>query len=218
MPLILLCGLVPACGPVVEEKAGPPAGTAYVAPPVEARRNPNPSPEVHRWLEASASVRTQLTSLKTELASLQQFHVENHFDDFLALDPATLDAGQLTCLQHFLERGYFRIEREVLLHLLESRAARAAAAASSVTTESAPAGQDIAGRLQSALQRDETLMIDLETAIARYRAPGDDPFQIPVIISEAGVAALREKVTTLLGAERTYLAELDRKIQDLQAP
>src|SRR6478735_1947339 len=182
--LICITGFFPACGPV-EEKAGPPAGTTFVAQPVEARRNPNPSPEVHRWLEASASVRTQLAGLKKELASLQQFHLENHFDDFLALDPVILDAGQLTYLRHFLERGYFRIEREVLLQLLESRAARAAAS-------QAPVSQDIAGRLQSALQRDETLMIDLETAITRYRAPGEDPFQVPVIVTEAELASLRE--------------------------
>jgi hypothetical protein len=206
--IISFTGFFPACGPV-EEKAGPPAGTTFVAPPVEPRRNPNPSPEVHRWLEASASVRTQLAGLKEELAGLQQFHVTNHFDDFLAMDPAVLDAGQLTYLRHFLERGYFRIEREVLLQLLESRTARA-------SNSQAPANGDIAGRLQSALHRDETLMIDLETAIARYRAPGQDPFQVPVVLTEAELTSLREKVTSLLGAERAKVAELDQKIRDLQ--
>ncbi len=192
--------LLTACEPV-EEKAGPPHGTAYVAPLPTARRNPNPSPEVHRWLAASTSVREQLTALRTELAGLQQFHIENHFDRFLDLDPATLDPAQLCYLDHFLERGYFRIEREILIQLLESRRSRSAPGPT-------PAA-DIAARLQGSLQRDETLLIDLETAIARYRAPGDDPVQIPTILTESELATLRSKVTAKLTAERLKIAELD---------
>lgn len=203
---------VAACRPV-EEKAGPPGGEAYVAPPVEPRRNPTPSPDIHRWLEASASVRTQLAGLQQELASLQQFHVENHFDNFLALDPDTLDPAQLTYLQHFLERGYFRIEREILLQLLESRQARAAAD-SRPTTGDAP---DIATRLQAAIQRDETMIIDLEAAIARYRAPGDDPIQVPVILTEEQLATLRQKVAAQVKTERLKIGELDGKISALKA-
>lgn len=201
-----------ACDPV-QEKAGVPNGTAYVAPLPEPRRSPNPSPEVHRWLAASASVRGQLASLRTELASLQQFHVENHFDHFLALDPATLDPAQLCYLGHFLERGYFRIEREILIQLLTARRDRAASRQS--TGKSVPA--DIAARLQVALERDETLLIDLEAAIARYRGPGDEPFQIPTILTAAGLATLREKVTAQLTAERLQIADLDAQVAALRA-
>lgn len=200
------------CGPV-EEKPGPPGGVVYVAPPVEPRRNSNPSPDVHRWLEASASVRAQLASLREELAGLQQLHVENHFDDFLSLDPDTLEPGQLYYLHHFLERGYFRIEREILIQLLESRRTRAATPSSA---HAAPA--DIAARLQAGLQRDETLLIDLETAIARYRAPGDEPFRIPAILTETELADFRVKVTAALKAERLKISGLEARIASLQAP
>ena len=183
-----LAAALASCGPV-EEKSAPPPVLIYIAPQVEVqRRNPNPSPEIHHWLEASASVRTQLASLRKELAGIQQLHVENHFDDFLSMDPATLQAGQLCYLQHFLERGFFRIEREVLLQLLEARHARAKAAQT-------PATHDIAGRLQSALERDETLLIDLESAIARYRSPGEEPFQIPTLLTETQVGEIRAAVT-----------------------
>jgi hypothetical protein len=73
-----------------------------------------------------------------------------------------------------------------------------------------------AGRLEAALQRDETILIDLETAIARYRAAGDEPFQIPEILTEAGVTALRETVTARLSAERRKIAGLNRKISELR--
>jgi hypothetical protein len=199
-----------ACDPV-RENPGPPNGAAYIAPPPEPRRNPHPSPEVHRWLAASDSVRQQLATLRTELSGLQQFHVENHFDNFLTLDPATLDPAQLCYLDHFLDRGYFRIEREILAQLLESRRTRSAAPPAAST----PA--DIAARLQAALQRDETLLIDLESAIARYKAPGDEPFQIPAVLSESDLAALRAKVTANLTAERQKIAELDGKITALGA-
>ena len=159
-----------ACDPV-QEKAGPPHGTSYVAPLPEPRRNPNPSPEVHRWLAASVSVRQQLVTLRTELAGLQQFHVENHFDDFLALDPATLDPAQLCYLGHFLERGYFRIEREILCQLLTARRDRSAGRSGS---KSAPPAR-IAARLEASLQRDETLLIDLEAAIAEAKIAAATP-------------------------------------------
>ena len=201
-----------ACDPV-RENPGPPNGASYTAPSPEPRRNPHPSPEVHRWLAASASVRGQLSHLRTELSGLQQFHVENHFDDFLALDPATLDPAQLCYLDHFLERGYFRIEREILVQLLASRRDRAAASPGT----GSPPPADIATRLQASLQRDETLLIDLEAAIARYRAPGDEPFQIPAVLTETGLAALRTKVTTRLAAERHKIAELDSKATALRA-
>lgn len=201
--------LLPACEPV-RENPGPPNGAAYVAPLPEPRRNPNPSPEVHRWLTASDSVRRQLSTLRSELAGLQQFHVANHFDDFLALDPASLEPAQLCYLDHFLERGYFRIEREILLQLLGSRRTRAAAPSAGSGT---PA--DIAARLQASLQRDETLLIDLETAIARYKAPGDDPFQIPAVLTEPELDALRVRVTDKLADERRKIAGLDGRIAAL---
>ncbi len=199
-----------ACDPV-EEKSGPAGGNAYVAPPVEARKSATPDPEVHRWLAASASVREQLDKLRQELAGLQQIHVENHFDDFLAMDPATLDPGQLCYLQHFLERGYFRIEREILIQLLESRRSRQADGAT-------PGGGDLASRFQAALHRDETLVIDLEAAIARYRSPGEEPFQIPVSLTEVQLEELRGKVTALLKTERLKIGELDGRIGALRAP
>lgn len=208
-PCCLAVLLLTACDPV-EEKPGPPGGEAYIAPPAEARRNPHPSPEVHHWLEASASVRNHLVGLRRDLAGLQQIHLENHFDDFLALDPATLEPGQLCYLSHFLDRGYFRIEREILLQLLGSHRDRPAAAR-------APANSGIAGRLQAGLQRDETILIDLEAAIARYRAPGDEPFQIPAILTKAQVEEMRGKVTGLLAEERKQIAELDAKIAALRA-
>ena len=201
-----------ACDPV-RESPGPPNGAAYVAPLPEPRRNPQPSPEVHRWLAASASVREELTTLRKELSGLQQFHVENHFDDFLALDPATLDPAQLCYLGHFLERGYFRIEREILLQLLTARHDRADAGSGA----GSPPPGDIAARLQASLKRDETLLIDLEAAIAKYRAPGDEPFQIPAVLTEAGLAALRTKVTSQLTAERHKIADLDAKATALRA-
>lgn len=211
--------LLAGCGPV-EEKAGVPGGaSSYVAPPAVQRRNPTPSPELHRWLQASDSVRSQLASLQEELAGLQKLHVENHFDDFLTLDPAGMEATQLCYLEHFLERGYFRIEREVLIKLLESRQARARSNSGGHSLDdTAGSTGDISSRLQSSLRRDETLVIDLEAAIARYRAPGDEPFQIPVLLTEDQVNVLRMKVSDLLSEERREIAALDARIAALQKP
>ena len=67
------------------------------------------------------------------------------------------------------------------------------------------------------MQRDETLLIDLEAAIARYRAPGDEPFQIPAILTEVELAALRAKVTSQLTAERHKITQLEAQTAALQA-
>ena len=123
-----------------------------------------------------------------------------------------LDPAQLCYLEHFLERGYFRIEREILLQLLTLRRERASVSATSAGP-APPAG--IAARLQASLQRDETLLIDIETAIARYRAPGDEPFQIPKIVTEEELAALRTKVTASLTAERRKIADLEAEVTRL---
>lgn len=212
-PLILLN--LNACRPSDETPAGSGGTPAYIAPAPEPRRNPTPSPEVHQWLQASQSVRTQLTQLHAELASLQQLHVENHFDDFLNLDPATLEPAQLFYLQHFLEHGHFRIERETLLRLLQTSRTRQASAPAAAPA--APPSSDIAARLQASLRRDETLLIDLETAIDRYRSTGDDPIQVPPIISEEELQRVREKVAALLKTERLEIGELDGKIAALRA-
>jgi len=204
--------LAAACDPV-RENPRPVHSAAFIAPLPEPRRNPNPAPEIHRWLAASSAVRKELMNLRGELAGLQQFHVENHFDNFLALDPATLDPAQLCYLDHFLERGYFRIEREILVQLLASRRGRAAG---NSDLGNLPAA-DIAARLQASLQRDETLLIDLEAAIARYRAPGDEPFQIPAVLTQPDLDNLRRKVTLQLSTEREKIADLDARAATLRA-
>ena len=204
--------LAAACDPV-RENPRPVHSAAFIAPLPEPRRNPNPAPEIHRWLAASSAVRKELMNLRGELAGLQQFHVENHFDNFLALDPATLDPAQLCYLDHFLERGYFRIEREILVQLLASRRGRAAG---NSDLGNLPAA-DIAARLQASLQRDETLLIDLEAAIARYRAPGNEPFQIPTVLTQPELDNLRRKVTLQLSTEREKIADLDARAATLRA-
>ena len=108
VPMLAAILAEPACRPVTEPP--PPAGR-FVPPTPQPRRTLHPQPELIQWVTAWQGVQKQVSSLQQELQQLQQIHLDNHFDSFLDLDPESLDLSRLTSLFHFLERGYFTIER-----------------------------------------------------------------------------------------------------------
>ena len=54
------------------------------------------------------------------------------------------------------------------------------------------------------------------TACSTKSNTGSISYQIPEILTESGVASLRGTVTAKLGAERTKIAGLNRKISELR--
>ena len=213
----LLCAAVPACLLLAScEPAGDsdaPVRPRYQAPLPVPRRAANPNPENAQWLAAWRDLRTQLAPLEDQLARAQKMHLDYHFDAFLELDPETIDKDQLCSLFHFLQRGYFTVEREVLLRLLERRLQRASTPMPIPTTEKT----SLKDLLAAAMQRDELRMVDLESALAFYRQPGDDSFQIPATLTEEEEAELRTTVTDMLEETRKSVAAMDAKIEKLKA-
>jgi hypothetical protein len=208
MAAVVVLGMVASCRPV-EEK---PAAGRYVPVLPEPRRAVNPQPEVVAWVAAWQGVREQVTSLQSELAERQRVHVENHFDGFLELEPETLDHERLCSLFHFLERGYFTVEREILVRLLERRIERAA-------TPMVLPGEGrvtLKERIAAAMQSDELRTVDLETALEYYRRPGDEEFTIPEGLTEEETAELRAAVGEMLEATRRRIRELDVRIAALK--
>jgi hypothetical protein len=206
--VVVVLGMAASCRPV-EEK---PAAGRYVPVLPEPRRAAHPQPEVVAWVAAWQGVREQVAALQSELAERQRVHVENHFDGFLELDPETLDHERLCSLFHFLERGYFTIEREILVRLLERRIERAA-------TPMVLPGEGrvtLKERIAAAMQSDELRTVDLETALEYYRRPGDEAFTIPEGLTEDETAELRAAVVEMLEATRRRIRELDVRIAALK--
>ena len=199
----------PACRPVTEPP--PPAGR-FVPPTPQPRRTLHPQPELIQWVTAWQGVQKQVSSLQQELQQLQQIHLDNHFDSFLDLDPESLDLSRLTSLFHFLERGYFTIEREILVRLLERRIARQSSPVALPPDQPA----SLQDRVASALQRDELRTVDLETALEFYRRPGGAEFTIPDSLSETETTELRNAVAAMLTETRDRIGSLDRQIANLR--
>lgn len=204
------CLLIAGCRPVEER---PSTGLRFSAPLPEARRAAATAPENAQWLAAWRSLRETLEPLEQQLASAQQVHIENHFDAFLELDPDTLANDQLCSLFHFLQRGYFTVERQILIDLLERRLRRAETPVS-IPQEGKPRLKD---RLAAAMQRDELRLVDLDTALEYYRQPGDDNFQIPESLTDDELEELRTTVSNMLDTTRASIAEMDNKLAGLKA-
>lgn len=209
MPVLAAILAGPSCRPVAEPP--PPAGR-FVPPTPQPRRTLHPQPELIQWVTAWQGVQKQVSSLQQELQQLQQIHLDNHFDSFLGLDPDSLDLSRLASLFHFLERGYFTIEREILVRLLERRIARQSSPVALPPEQPASLRDRVAG----AMQRDELRTVDLETALEFYRRPGGAEFTIPDALSETEAAELRSTVASMLTETRRRIESLDRRIADLR--
>lgn len=205
------CLVLVACDPVDDPSAAGPVRFRAAMP--QPRQTANPNPENAQWLAAWRDLRSRIAPLEEQLADTQQFHAENHFDRFLDLDPETLEKDELCSLFHFIERGYFTVERQILINLLERRLHR------SESSVAIPSGKRprLKDRLAAAMQRDELRMVDLESALQFYRQSGDDDFQIPDSLTDEELTELRSAVSANLDKTRESVAEMDERIQTLKA-
>lgn len=204
--------LLPACDPVDDPAAAAPP--KFKAPPPEPRRTDSPSRDTAQWLTAWRELREQLAPLEEKLGSMQQLHMENHFDSFLGLNPETLGKDQLCSIFHFLERGYFTVERQILLHLLQRRAARGEEGTLSIPVEG---GGRLRDRIIAAMQRDELRIVDLETAIEFYSRSGVADIPIPQSMSQEELGELRAAVTGMMDETREKIIAMDAEIAGLRA-
>jgi hypothetical protein len=210
------CLLLSACGPGDDNASGdnaPGPPPRYRAPLPEPRRTAHPSKETAQWLAAWRDLRTRLAPLEEALAEAQKVHAEYQFDAFLELDPQSIGKDQLCSLYHFLERGWFTVEREAVIHLLERRLERVSASPV-ITASGKPRLKD---GFAAAMQRDELRMLDLESAIEFYEKPGDADFQIPSSLTEDELAELRGVVTEMLDDTLDTVSKMDEKIARLKS-
>ena len=209
--MAVLCLLGTGCDPIESPPSRP---ARFKAPLPQPRRTDHPDPENAKWLAAWRDTRDRIAEMQSRLSELQKFHADYQLDHFLELDPESLSVEQLSQLFHFLDRGYFTVERRIALDLLERRVNRSAEPPPPAAPRTRRSFKE---RIAAAMQRDELRIVDIETALDVYSRPGDDEFRIPESLTPEEIAELRETVTGLLEETKEEVAEMDDRIARLKA-
>jgi hypothetical protein len=161
------------------------------------------------WLYRLRETEVVTGNLEKEFNEAQQFYRDNPVDEFLELDPWALPTDQLAYLRHFCEKGFFTVEREILLKLLERQFDRSSNAAAGLSGAS--------NRLAQAVTERETRLLNLREAVELYRRGRDAEVIVPVNPTPEQDQALRAEVVDRLVAVRRQRESLDARIIELQA-
>jgi hypothetical protein len=156
-----------------------------------------------------------MDQLDKQFGDVQAFHRDNQLDEFLDLDAWTLPVDQLCYLNHFCEKGFFTVEREILVRLLENKLTRRTSAAGDGLTATAVPSL-VAARLQSVVITHEQRIADLRDAIDLYRRGRDGQITVPDTLTPEQDQNFRALVVQKLAGERHKRDELDRRIAQLQ--
>lgn len=149
-------------------------------------------------------MRQDLSSLEAKLQEHQQIFQDNPFDTFLEAELGGLSRDQLAYLWHFADKGYFTVQREILLRLLEDRLEHHG--------EATPTAATIADRAKNLALKYEQRLRDLKTAVELYEKTQQGDFHVPTTLTDDQMAVLRDLVAEKLVAAKKQAAELDEKI------
>ncbi len=193
------------------------SGCGDSGPPQEPRRfvYPLPPPRVAthlpeglgEWLKLLDEMRRQIADLEGKVSEHLALHRATPFDAFLQLDPAGLPKDQLSYLWHFADKGYFTVEREIIVRILEERHRNA--------TQPSAAG-NIADRARNLALEYEQRLNDLQAASELYEKTKQGDFHVPATLNDEQLDVLRDMVREKLAAVRTEVARLDARIAELQ--
>jgi hypothetical protein len=191
-----------------------PDAAAPAAPKRFVYVNPPPPKATHvpegmaEWLKLLSERRAKIEALRQQVQAVSTTHQETAFDELLKLDPYTLNNDQLCYLWHFADKGYFTVEREIMVRILQDRKERPVFQTSAT---------NIAERAAQLAERYENELLDLEIALSFYVKPEDALFSIPNTMTDEQTEILRGMVNEKLIAARATCAALDEQIRSLQA-
>jgi hypothetical protein len=208
LPLLALVGLVVvSCEKAPPSKTDGPRRFVYVSPPPRVASS---VPEgLTNWIRVLNTQREEMLSLQEKLAAEQEIHLTNKFDDFLKADPATLGREELATLWHFADKGYFTVERRIIIKLLEDRLAEKSSQASG--------GDAMLERAKSLAEQNEMKLRDLRTASEMYAAVHKGEFYVPEVLDAEGMETLQGMVRDKLNAAAAEVAKLESRIKELQS-
>lgn len=206
--LMMVAAMVlPGCdNAAVPAETPPPQRFIYVEPPKPIATL---VPEgMSQWIDTLAELNREIAEVEQKFATVSTLHRETSFDELLQIDLKTLSNDQLCYVWHFADKGYFTVEREIMLNILEERSIR-----ESVSTSSA---SNIAERAQRLAERYRSHLSELQLAIDLYEKTQTQQFTIPNILDAEQLEVLRGMVEEKLSHARTECEALDARLADLR--
>lgn len=161
-----------------------------------------------QWLDLLAELRAEIDKIEANVSQASEVHRQNSFDALIQLNPDTMEKDQLCYLWHFAEKGYFTVEREIMVTILEDRKKRWQSGPSTAV--------NIADRASLLAEKYESRLHELHVALELYAKSQEGKFYIPASLSEEEIGVLRGMVKEKLETIKTKIAELDLKIDELQ--
>ena len=190
----------------VSSEPPPPPRFIYVEPP---RPLATSVPEgMSAWIDKLEELNQEIDQVEEKLATVSTIHQQTPFDQLLQADLSTLGNDQLCYLWHFADKGYFTVEREIMLNVLEERQIR----------QSVPAvtASNIAERAQTLADRYRGHLSELRMAIDLYEKTQTSQFTIPNNLDAEQVEVLRGMVTEKLTLAKSECDTLDARIAELK--
>lgn len=183
--------------------------TATTKPTLKKPR-PHPRPELFDWLNRLRETQIVTDQLEAEFADAQEFYREYALDEFLEFDPWSLGADEVATLTHFCDHGFFTVEREILIRILERKLIDQPA-------DTPLALQGAAARLEAAAHSRESRLASLREAADLYRRGRSAEIIVPASLTPEEDQARRARLVDKLAAVRRDRDRLDARIADLNA-
>jgi len=214
-PTQFLCfAVVLAAGVAWTNHSGPTSpptySTAATQPSPPKKTRPHPRPELFDWLNRLRETQVVTDQLEAEFADAQQFYRDYALDEFLEFDPWSLGADEVATLTHFCDHGFFTVEREILIRILERKILDQPADAPRV-----PEGA--AARLEAAAQDRESRLASLREAAELYRRGRSAEIIVPANLTPEEDQARRARLVDKLATVRRERDRLDARIAELNA-
>lgn len=209
---LLLFSLVVAAGMWWLEQTTPPP-VAVNPPPITTptvKPRPRLRPDTFDWLNRLRETQVVSDQLEAEFTEAQQFYREYALDEFLDFDPWSLGADEVLTLTHFCDQGFFTVEREILIKILER------------TVFDRPPGEATTprgaiARLEAAARDREARLTSLREASELYRRGRSAEITLPAALTPEVDQAQRAALVDKLATVRRERERLDARIAELNA-
>jgi hypothetical protein len=210
-PTQLFCfSLVIAAGMWWLDRPEPAAAAPDPAPAAKPAAKPRPRlrPETFDWLNRLRETQVVSDQLEAEFAEAQEFYREYALDEFLDFDPWSLGTDEVVTLTHFCDQGFFTVEREILIKILERKIIEQPGDGES-------GARGAVARLESAARDRETRLASLREAAELYRRGRSTQVTIPGAMTPEEDQSLRAKLVDKLAGVRRDRDRLDARIAEL---
>lgn len=173
-------------------------------------RRPSLKPEMFDWLNRLRETQVVTDQLEAEFTEAQQFYREYALDEFLLFDPWSLATDEVVTLTHFCNHGFFTVEREILVKILERKLLQQ-------PETTIPSGGGASARLAAAAIDRETRLTTLREAAEMYRTGRSAEIMVPKSVTPEEDQAQRARLVDKLVAARRERDRLDSEIDRLNA-